>query len=151
MADYETGEGLFDEEGLNAVMMVTENDPFLFEEAVKSKKWMEAMLAEIEAIEKNQTWELTDLPKGVKPIGVKWVFKTKLNENGEIDKFKARLVAKGYAQRYGVDFTEVFALVARLDTIRMILAMAAQFSWEVFQLDVKRTFLHGELKEEVFV
>lgn len=150
MADYETGEGLFEDDNLNA-MMVTENDPVLFEEAVRSKKWREAMSAEIEAIERNQTWELTVLPKGVKPIGVKWVFKTKLNENGDVEKFKARLVAKGYAQRHGVDYTEVFAPVARFDTIRMILAMAAQSSWEVFQLDVKSAFLHGELKEEVFV
>jgi len=109
------------------------------------------MSVEIEAIERNQTWELTVLPKGDKPIGVKWVFKTKLNENGDVEKFKARLVAKGYAQRHGVDYTEVFAPVARFDTIRMILAMAAQSSWEVFQLDVKSAFLHGELKEEVFV
>lgn len=146
MADYETGEEI-----LNAMMTVTENDPVSYEEAVKSKKWREAMSAEIESIEKNQTWELTVLPKGVKSIGVKWVYKTKVNENGEVEKFKARLVAKGYAQRHGVDYTEVFAPVARLDTIRMILAMDAQFSWEVFQLDVKSGFLHGELKEEVFV
>lgn len=149
LANYETGEGL--EENLNAMMMVTENDPVSFGEAVKNKKWRDAMSAEIESIERNQTWELTVLPKGVKPIGVKWVFKTKLNEDGDVEKFKARLVAKGYAQRHGVDYTEVFAPVARLDTIRVILAVAAQFSWEVFQLDVKSAFLHGELKEEVFV
>jgi len=81
----------------------------------------------------------------------KWIYKTKLNENGEIDKYKARLVAKGYAQQYGVDYTEVFAQVARLDTIRLILALAAQHSWDVFQLDVKSAFLHGELNEEVSV
>jgi hypothetical protein len=109
------------------------------------------MMAEIESIEKNKTWELTVLPQGVNPIGVKWVFKTKLNENGEVDKYKARLVAKGYAQQYGVDYIEVFAPVARLDTIRLILALAAQNSWSVFQLDVKSAFLHGDLSEEVFV
>ena len=81
----------------------------------------------------------------------KWIYKTKLNENGEIDKYKARLVAKGYAQQYGVDYTEVFAQVARLDTIRLILALTAQHSWDVFQLDVKSAFLHGELNEEVSV
>lgn len=151
MADYETGEGLSEEEDMHEMMMVIDDDPFSFEEAVKSKKWKEAMAAEIEAIEKNQTWELMDLPKGAKSIGVKWVFKTKLNENGDVEKYKARLVAKGYAQRHGVDYTEVFAPVARLDTIRVILAAAAQYGWEVFQLDVKSAFLHGELKEEVFV
>ena len=79
------------------------------------------------------------------------MFKTKLSEDGDVEKFKARLVAKGYAQRHGIDYTEVFAPVARLDTIRVILAMAAQFYWEVFQLDVKSAFLHKELKEKVFV
>lgn len=68
-----------------------------------------------------------------------------------MEKFKARLVAKGYAQHHGIGYSEVFNLVEILDTIRVILAITAQFSWEVFQLDVKSTFIHGELKEEVFV
>ena len=127
MKDYERGEGLSDDNGLN-VMMVTEDDPISFEEAVKSEKWRNAMMKEMESIEKNMTWELTDMPKGVKPIGVKWIFKTKFKETGEIDKLKAMLVAKGYVQQYGVDYTEVFAPIARLDTIRLILAIAAQYS-----------------------
>lgn len=151
MQDYVTGEGLSGDESLNAMLMLTEDDPNTFEEAVKSKKWRDAMNAEIESIEKNKTWELTTLPDGVKSIGVKWVFKTKFNESGEIDKCKARLVAKGYAQQYGIDYTEVFAPIARLDTIRLILALAAQQSWNVFQLYVKSAFLHGELNEEIFV
>jgi hypothetical protein len=106
---------------------------------------------EIEAIERNKTWQLTDLPKGVKVIGVKWVYKTKMNEKGEVEKYKARLVAKGYAQRYGTDYKEVFAHVARWDTIRSILAIAAINGWNVFQLDVKSAFLHGELTETVYV
>lgn len=68
----------------------------------------------------------------MKTIGVKWVFKTKLNESGEIDKCKARLVAKGYAQQYGIDYTEVYAPVARLDTIRLVIALAAQEGWSIF-------------------
>nr|KYP63619.1 hypothetical protein KK1_018198 [Cajanus cajan] len=81
---------------------------------------------EIEAIEKNGTWELIDRPKGAKVVGVKWVYKTKLNEKGEVDKFKARLVVKGYAQQYGIDYTEVFAPVARMETVRLVIAYAAQ-------------------------
>jgi hypothetical protein len=126
MQDYETGENLSEEEDLNAMIILTEDDPSIFEEAVKSKKWRDAMNKEIEAIERNETWVLTTLPEGVNSIGVKWIFKTKLNESGEIDKCKARLVAKGYAQQYGIDYTEVYAPVARLDTIRLIIALAAQ-------------------------
>jgi hypothetical protein len=80
---------------------------------------------EIDAIEINNTWELTNLPKGHKTIDVKWVFKTKLTENGEVDKYKARLVVKGYKQEYEIDYTEVFAPVARHDTIRLVIALAA--------------------------
>lgn len=81
---------------------------------------------EIKAIERNNTWELIDLPQGAKIIGLKWVYKTKLKENGEVDKFKARLVAKGYVQQQEIDYTKVFAPVARMDTVRMIVDLAAQ-------------------------
>ncbi|RDY03402.1 putative mitochondrial protein, partial [Mucuna pruriens] len=82
------------------------------------------MDSEINSIEKNQTWELMDLPTGTKTIGFKWIYKTKLNELGEVDKYKARLVAKGYSQQHGIDFSEVFAPVARMDTVRLIVALA---------------------------
>ncbi|RDX85061.1 hypothetical protein CR513_33797, partial [Mucuna pruriens] len=153
MVDYEEETNLSEEEESLMAMMMAENgsDLHSFEEASKSMKWRETMNMEIKTIEKNKMWELTDAPKGVKHIGVKWIFKTKLNESGNIEKYKAKLVAKGYAQRYEVDYTEVFAPVARLDTVRVLLALAAQCGWEVFQLDVKSAFLHGKLKEEVFV
>lgn len=106
---------------------------------------------EISFIEKNNTWTLTELPKGAKNIEVKRVFKTKRDENGKITKHKARLVAKGYSQKYGIDYSEVFALVARLDTVRMVIASAAQKGWKIYQLDVKSVFLHGDLTEQVFV
>lgn len=109
------------------------------------------MDAEMRSNGKNETWDLIELPKGAKRIGVKWVYKTKLNELGEVDKYKARLVAKGYAQEYGVNYEEVYAHVARMDTDRMILALVAQRRWCVFQLDVKSTFLHGKLTENVYV
>jgi hypothetical protein len=109
------------------------------------------MKEELRMIEKNQTWELVDMSKHKKPIGVKWVYRTKLNADGTINKHKARLVVKGYAQIFGVDFSETFALVARLDTIRMLLAIAAQKGWKIFQLDVKSAFLIGYLQEKIFV
>ena len=91
------------------------------------------------------------MAKGFKPIGLKWVFKIKRNSNGSISKYKARLVAKGYVQRHGVDYEEVFAPVARIETIRLVIAIGASKGWEIHHLDVKTAFLHGELKEEVYV
>ncbi|RVW40116.1 Retrovirus-related Pol polyprotein from transposon TNT 1-94 [Vitis vinifera] len=114
-------------------------------------KWHKAMNEEIGSIEKNNSWELVELPKWQKSIGVKWVYKTKLNKDGGVDKYKARLVVKGYKQEFGVDYKKVFAPVAKLDTIRLVLSMAAQNSWSIHQLDVKSAFLHGELEEEVYI
>ena len=100
LQDYVTGEGLSENADVNNLaMFISHEDPGSFEEAKRDVKWIRAMDLEIEAIEKNKTWQLTTLLNGAKKIGVKWVFKTKLNEKGEIDKCKARLVAKGYAQR----------------------------------------------------
>ena len=118
LQDYVSGEGLSDlDEEINLMLFTASNDRISFEEAAKSPKWREAMDLEIKSIEKNGTWELTTLPHGAKQIGVKWVFKTKLNENGKVDKLKARLVAKGFSQKFGIDYTEVFAPIARWDTI----------------------------------
>lgn len=100
---------------------------------------------------KNGTWTLEDLPAGVKAIGLKWIFKLKRNSDGSINKHKARLVAKGYVQIHGIDFDEVFAPVARIETIRLLINLAAAYNWEIHHLDVKTAFLHGDLKEIVYV
>ena len=109
------------------------------------------MNSESAAIERSNTWKLTNLPKGHKTIGVKLIYKTKMHDNGEIDKYKAWLVERGSKQEFGVDYKEVFALVVRFDTIRLVLSIAAQNSWFVYQLDVKSVFLHGELEREVYI
>ncbi|KAH9726094.1 hypothetical protein KPL70_008130 [Citrus sinensis] len=111
--------------------------PVNFQEAALDEKWRIAMAEEIKAIVKNDTWELITLPKGHKAIGVKWVYKTKRNAKGEIERHKARLVAKGYSQKAAIDYDEVFAPVARLETIRLIISLAAQNKWKIFQMDVK--------------
>ncbi|WVZ15253.1 hypothetical protein V8G54_012819 [Vigna mungo] len=126
-------------------------EPGGYEEAATDKKWINAMEEELKMIEKNQTWELVDRPSHKKVIGVKWVYRTKFNPDGSVNKYKARLVVKGYAQMFGVDFSETFAPVARLDTIRLLLALAAQKGWLIHQLDVKSAFLNGYLEEEIFV
>jgi hypothetical protein len=105
MRDYVSGEGLSEEETELNMAIVTSDDPVSYEEVVKSYKWREAMDTEMESIQKNETWSLTELPAGTKKIGVKWIYKTKINESGKVDKLKARLVAKGYAQQHGVDYT----------------------------------------------
>uniref|UniRef100_A0A251VAV7 Putative zinc finger, CCHC-type n=1 Tax=Helianthus annuus TaxID=4232 RepID=A0A251VAV7_HELAN len=132
-------------------LLLIGDEPSSYKEAIVDKEWQEAMKAEIESIKKNKTWELCDLPAGHKAIGLKWVFKLKKDADGKITKHKARIVAKGYVQRKGVDFEEVFAPVARLETIRLILAIAAKEGWPVYHLDVKSAFLNGELQEEVYV
>ncbi|KAD4586296.1 hypothetical protein E3N88_23897 [Mikania micrantha] len=132
-------------------LLLVDDEPTSFEEAVTYKEWKEAMEAELSSIEKNSTWSLTDLPVGQKAIGLKWVFKLKKDANGHVTKCKARLVAKGYVQRKGIDFEEVYAPVARMETIRLLLAIASREGWLVHHLDVKSAFLNGELQEEVYV
>ncbi|KAD5508936.1 hypothetical protein E3N88_16639 [Mikania micrantha] len=102
-------------------LLLLEGEPTSYNYAQGIREWEEAMAAEARSIEKNKTWEITERPAGVVPIGLKWVFKIKR----EVSKHKARLVAKGYVQQHGVDFEEVFAPVARIETVRLILAVAA--------------------------
>ncbi|KAG7570069.1 Glycosyltransferase 61 [Arabidopsis thaliana x Arabidopsis arenosa] len=139
-----------EEEG-EFLLLCLNDEPRSYYEAKEIKEWVHACEDEINSIEKLKTWNLVDLPIGAKPIGLKWVFKLKRNSDGSINKHKARLVAKGYVQQYGVDFEEVFAPVARLETIRLLIDVAASHGWEIHHLDVKTAFLHGELKETVFV
>ena len=87
----------------------------------------------------------------MKPIGFKWIFKIKRKADGSVNKYKARLVAKGYVQKQGIDFEEVFAPMARIETIRLLIALAATKGWEIHHLDVKTTFLNGDLNEVVYV
>lgn len=130
---------------------VSAEEPTSFTEAEQEECWRAAMKEELRSIEDNATWKAVDLPPGHRAIGLKWVFKTKRDEHGNIVKHKARLVAKGYVQKHGIDFDEVFAPVARLESVRMILAVAAHQDWRVHHMDVKAAFLNGELQEEVYV
>ncbi|KAJ4820740.1 polyprotein [Rhynchospora pubera] len=131
------------------VLMVA--DPDCFEEAAEKEEWRQAMDEEMSAIEQNQTWQLVELPKDRVAIGVKWVYKTKFGPDGSILKHKARLVAKGYAQKQGIDYEETFSPVARFETVRLLMAVAAQLKQPIYQFDVKSAFLNGELMEEVYV
>jgi hypothetical protein len=131
-----------------------ENDPKTYKQALRSSncdRWKEAMLEEFSSLVLHQTWTLVDLPKGRNLVGCKWVFKTKRDASGEIDRFKARLVAQGYSQEHGIDYDEVFAPVAKYKSIRSVLAIANQYNLEIHQMDVKSAFLNGKLEEEIFM
>jgi Reverse transcriptase (RNA-dependent DNA polymerase)/gag-polypeptide of LTR copia-type/Integrase core domain/GAG-pre-integrase domain/Domain of unknown function (DUF4219)/Zinc knuckle len=126
-------------------------DPTCFEEATGKEVWSRAMSEEIAAIERNKTWNLVKLPEGKNAIGVKWLYKTKVGSDGEIVKHKARLVVRGFTQEKGVDYDETFAPVARFETIRTLIALAAKLNLIVYQFDVKSAFLNGELREDVYI
>ncbi|RVW82677.1 Retrovirus-related Pol polyprotein from transposon TNT 1-94 [Vitis vinifera] len=113
--------------------------------------WYNAMKDEMSSMRCNDVWDLVELPNGVKTIGCKWVFKTKKDSSGNIERYKARLVAKGFTQKEGIDYTETFSSVSKKDSLRIILALVAHFDLELQQMDVKTTFLNGELEEEVYM
>ena len=105
----------------------------------------------IECIEKNQTWELVGVPKDKNVISVKWIYKTKQDVDGNVQKHKEILLARGLTQQSGIDLNETLLHVAQKDTVRTILAIATQNKWHVYQMDFKYAFLTGYLKEEVYV
>eukprot|EP00253_Pinus_taeda_P033697 PITA_33697 len=109
------------------------------------------MVDEMESLHKKEAWDLLELLARRKPIGRKWVFKKKTNAEGKLDKYKARLVEKGYSQVSGIDFGDIFSPVAKVASIRLLLSVATAFDFEVEQMDVKTTFLHRYLEEEIYM
>ncbi|GJZ94614.1 zinc finger, CCHC-type containing protein [Tanacetum coccineum] len=131
-----------------------EDDPKTFDEAMKSQDvafWKEAIFDEMDSIMGNNTWVLADLPPGCKPLGYKWIFKRKLKVYGTIEKFKARLVIQGFKQKSGIDYFDTHAPAAHISTITLLIAMASIHNLIIHQMDVKITFLNGELEEEVYI
>ena len=127
--------------------MLSQIEPKEFEEASKDKYWVNAMNEELDQIEKNNTWELVPRPIEKSIILSKWVFKNKMNEQGQVIRNKSILVCKGYSQIEGLDYDETFSPVARMEAIRMFLAFACYQDFKVYQMDVKSAFLNGDLKE----
>jgi hypothetical protein len=131
-----------------------ENDLESFSQAMSCKEselWYDAMKEEMNSIKNNEVCDLVELSNGAKAIGCKWVFKTKKDSLGNIKRYKARLVAKGFTQKEGIDYTETFSRVSKNDSLHVIMALVAHFDLELQQMDVKTTFLNGDLEEEVYM
>ncbi|KAM2231636.1 hypothetical protein ACFX1S_015876 [Malus domestica] len=126
-------------------------EPTSYKTAMKDPTWLKAMQEEIDALHKQGTWSLVTLPSTKNLVGCKWIFKIKKHSDGTIARHKARLVAKGFSQEPGLDYGETFSPVVEPTTVRLVLALAAQFHWPLRQLDVKNAFLHGILDEEVYM
>ena len=134
-----------------SLSLLVKAEPANYTEAIKLECWRKAMAAEIEALELNQTWVVVDLLPNVTPIGNKWVFKIKRHANGSIERYKAHLVAKGYTQTKGLDYFDTFSHVAKMTTIRLILALVSIKNWHLYQLDVNNAFLYRDLHEDVYM
>ncbi|CAM8887225.1 unnamed protein product [Rhodiola kirilowii] len=126
-------------------------EPKNIKEAINDEYWVVAMQEELREFQRNNVWDLVPRSDRVNVIGTKWIFKNKSDEHGNITRNKARLVAQGYTQIEGIDFDETFAPVARLEAIRLLLALACHLKFKLFQMDVKSAFLNGLLNEEVYV
>jgi hypothetical protein len=138
----------------NFSLSIIDDDPRKVREAVNSedsKLWKKAMVQEMDSLDKNEAWDIVELLAGRKYVGRKWLFKKNFNAEGKVEKYKAWLVAKGYYQVEGIDLGEIFSLVSKLTSIRFLLSIVASFDIEVEHMDVKRTFLHGDLKEEIYM
>jgi hypothetical protein len=125
-------------------------EPFKVEDALHDLNWVVAMQEELNNFKCNKVWSLVERPKQ-NIVGTKWVFHNKQDEHGVVTRNKARLVAKGYSQVEGLNFNETFAPIAKLESIRMLLAYAIHHSFKLYQMDVKSAFLNGLIKEEVYV
>lgn len=143
----------FEDYEVDAAIAV-EGEPDTYEEAVNSSEldlWKAAMAEEYDALMRNDTWSLVQLPSGRVPIGCKWIYKKKEDSSGNVSRFKARLVAQGFSQRYGVDYDAVFAPVASQATLRILLTVAGYKKMAVRHLDVKSAYLHGKLQDEIYM
>ncbi|GJX32541.1 retrovirus-related pol polyprotein from transposon TNT 1-94 [Tanacetum coccineum] len=136
---------------LNRIRIRVILEPKNVNEALTGESWIIAMQEELNQFVTNDVWELVPQPKNMTIIGTKWVFKNKLNENGVVSRNKARLVAQGYNQQEGIDYHETYAPVARLESIRILLAYACVLDFKLFQMNVTSANLHGFINEEVYV
>ncbi|GAU41434.1 hypothetical protein TSUD_98300 [Trifolium subterraneum] len=151
ISSYHSLENLSSTHSVFTLSLTQHTVPKTYTEACKSGHWIHAMNSELEALSRTSIWKIVDMPPNIKPIGCKWVYKIKHKSDGSIERYKARLVAKGYNQIEGLDFFDTFSPVAKLTTVRILLAIASIKGWHLRQLDVNNAFLHGELQENVYM
>jgi transposase InsO family protein len=125
--------------------------PQTYDEAKEHKVWRDAVENEHSAMVRNHTWDEAELPLGKKAVTSRWLFTIKYNSDGTIERHKSRLVARGFTQTYGEDYHDTFAPVAKLHTVRVVLSLATNLDWDLWQMDVKNAFLQGELEDEVYM
>lgn len=126
-------------------------EPSYYHQVASHSHWREAMRAELQAMEDNDTWSIVALPPTHHSIGCKWVYKIKHRSDGSIERYKARLVAKGYTQQEGLDYIETFSPVAKLVIVKVLHTLAVSYNWSLVQLDVNNAFLHDDLVDEVYM
>ena len=139
-------------ESYQAILIDHDNDPISYNEALEDvdvQEWLKAMNREMESMYSNSVWTLIEAPKGVKPIGCKWIYKRKRGPDKKVETFKARLVAKGYTQKQSIDYEETFSPVAMLTSIQILLTVATKLDYEIWQMDVKIAFLYGNLEKDI--
>ena len=120
-------------------------EPHTCREAHTDPLWLQAMNKKLDALHKNYTWDMVDLPPSQSVAGCRWVYKIKTKADGFVERYKACLVAKGFTQKYGIDYKETFTPAARLTSVKCLIAVAAVYRWPLYQMDVKNVFLNGNL------
>ncbi|MCO5556475.1 hypothetical protein L7F22_010024 [Adiantum nelumboides] len=139
---------------MDFVKLTDYDEPCSYTEVMKRDdhmKWEKAMKSKMDSLHKNGTWDLVPLPKGKKALPCKWVYKIKVVPRDDKPKYKARLLAKGFKQELGIDFNEIFLLVVKMTTLRMVLGLVPHEDMELSQMDVKIPFLHGDLHEDIYM
>ena len=135
-------------------LFLLEEDPKTYQEAMRSIDvtfWKEAIKSEIDSLESNKIWELTNLPKRCRLISCKWIFKKKLRMDGSIKRYKARLVIRGFDQKKEIDFFDTYSPMTKITTRRTLIALAAIYDLVLHQMDIKATFLSGDLEKEIYM
>ena len=136
-------------------MLLTDGgEPECYEEAIEDEhknQWIEAMQDEMKSLHENHTYEMVKLPKVMRALKNKWVFKVKVEEHNLTPRYKARLVVKEFGQIKGIDFDDIFSPDVKISSIRTVLGLGASLNLEIEQMNVKTTFLHGDLKEDIYM